>query len=157
MAKVILVRGPINIGKTTTIGLIYSRLALLSEDNHIFDNEEVNVNSLKFDNNGNTKDFTAILKLKNKNCKIGIISEGDVPEYVEEKLKFFQLEQLDYLIGATRSLNRRGSTYRLYLEKYSPLHPIVLEVFPTKSVNRNDLLPTKEVTVNQVVDFILNQ
>ena len=76
MAELIIIRAGQNSGKTTTIGLVYQELLKQADGEHTFNNEIVTKDSLMFNVNGETIDFTAILTIKNK--KIGIVSAGDI-------------------------------------------------------------------------------
>lgn len=79
--KIIIIRGTINSGKTTTSGLIYSELLQFANKQHTFNNKQVESNSLKFNNEGATVDFQAVLIVGK--LKIGIVSAGDIAKNLD--------------------------------------------------------------------------
>lgn len=153
MAKFILIRGQQNSGKTTTIGLVYNELLKISEKVHTFKDKEVEVNSLEFDKvTGETLDFTAIVKIGNKN--IGLKSAGDVPKDLEKEINIFIKKGIDIIICCSRSRNVKGSSYRMIIDKFSKENIIIKEVWVSYSPNVDDKLIVKAKSVREIIELI---
>ena len=110
MAELIVIRAGQNSGKTTTTGLVYQELLKQAEKVHVFNNEIVSVDSLQYNDNGDTIDFTAILTIKNK--KVGIVSAGDIASDTKKIITSLIKININIIICCARSINRQGSTYR---------------------------------------------
>lgn len=149
MAELIVIRAGQNSGKTTTIGLVYQELLKQAEKVHVFNNETVTADSLLYNNNGDTIDFTAILTIKNK--KVGIISAGDTASDTKRVIGGFIENDINIIICCARSVNRLGSTYRMLLDDFSQTNNIVLEIFTEYSENKD----LKRVVKKEVVDKII--
>ncbi|MEY3498425.1 MAG: hypothetical protein RL308_94 [Bacteroidota bacterium] len=154
MADLIIIRGQQQSGKTTTTGMVYQALLRLSEPEHEFDNRLVSKDSLRFNSHGSTMDFTAILTVKNK--RIGIVSEGDIADFVRPKLRTIINRNVDIIICCARTRDRSGSTYRMILDEFASEHRIVSEIFTEFSENREEQFTIKEPIVNEVVETVLS-
>jgi hypothetical protein len=151
MAELIIIRAEQNSGKTTTAGLVYQELLKLADKEHVFNNRNVNENSLKYNQNGSIIDFTAILTIRNK--KIGIASAGDNASDTRKIINIFIEINVDVIICCARSINRNGSTYRMLIDDFSQTNNIALEIF-TKYILDKDL---KNEVKKQIVDKIVEK
>ena len=137
MAKFIIIRGTKDSGKTTTAGLVYIELLKIAETKHSFNGKDVETNSLEYNKeNGNLIDFKVILTIKSK--KIGIVSAGDVANWLEKDIDNFIKENLDIIICCTRSRNVKGSGQRMIIEKFSINNQILKEVWSKRSPIKDD-------------------
>ncbi|WP_192822791.1 hypothetical protein [Rufibacter sp. LB8] len=154
MADFIIIRGGQNSGKTTTTGLVYHELVQVAEKEHIFNSKTVTKDSLKYSSKGEIWDFTSILTINGK--KVGIVSAGDVAWQTKEQITILINIQVEVIICCARSVNRRGSTYRMLLDDFSKTHRITLEVF-TKFSDKNERKhDIKKPVVEQVVKATLD-
>ncbi len=149
MAQLIIIRGGQNGGKTTTIGLVYQELLKHSELEHIFNDNIVTQDSLRYNDNGETIDFTAILTINSK--KIGLVSAGDVASHTKVRITIFIEMKIDIVICCARSVNRDGSTYRMILEDFSQTNNIALEIFTGYDENKLLKNEIKKTTVENIV------
>lgn len=153
MAKIIIIRGKQNTGKTTTSGLVYKELLKLSDKNHTFNNKEAIQDSLIYDKEGNTIDFTAILNCKNK--KIGFASAGDVANDLHISIKILIALNVDIIICCARSRNVKGSAYRMIFDDFSSKNDIISNIFTAFSNNIENKINAKSEVVNKIIDTIL--
>lgn len=151
MADLIVLRGTIDAGKTTTCGFIYQDLLPICNQEHIFNGRTVQTDSLRFTKNNTVIDFEAILTLPNGKV-VSIISAGDDLQ-LRGKLHAHIARGSNVIICCTRSINRDGSTFRMIQDEFQPIHPIVLEQWVPWSENGN-LRTIKAPVVNAVVNFI---
>lgn len=151
MAELIVIRAGQNSGKTTTTGLVYQELLKQAEKVHVFNNKTVSVDSLQFNDNGDTIDFTAILTIKNK--KVGIVSAGDIASDTKKIITSLIEININIIICCARSVNRQGSTYRMLLDDFSQTNNIALEIFTEYSENKD----LKSEVKNEVVDKIITK
>ena len=150
--KIIIIRGTMDAGKTTTSGLVYSELVNIAKKEHTFNWKTVNVNSLKYDIDGSVIDFTSLLIVGK--IKVGIISAGDVTKDLKHNIKIMISLNIDILICCARSINKEGSAYRMIIDDYSKEHKIIKEIWTEyieKSVQKNEI---KEKTVNEIISLI---
>lgn len=147
MSKLILIRGKVNAGKTTTAGLLYQKLITVAEKNHSFNGADAFEDSLKYNKKGNTKDFVTTMTI-NKHTVV-IISAGDDADYLKKQLEFHT--QFDIIICCSRTANREGSSYRMILDNFAEKNPIILEEWITK-----DKLVTKEIAKKDAVKKIFD-
>jgi hypothetical protein len=151
MAKIILIRGERNSGKTTTTGLVYSELLKISEKEHQFNNKSVTENSLVYDTKtGDLIDFNALIKINGK--IIGIVSAGDVAKDLKAQLNIFIQVNVDIIICCARSRNVDGSSYKMIKTDFAKQNPILKEVW-TKFSSK---VEEKETIKTQTVEEILN-
>jgi len=152
MADLIIIRGTQDSGKTTTAGIVYQELLKFCDHKHQFNGKDVTTDSLLYNDTESTKDFIAILTCKGK--KIGIVSAGDIAE--ELRKIFDKLIQLgvDIIVCCTRSINKKGSAYRLIEDEYRAKNTIVLVVRSEFSPNVNDRYSIKQKAVQDIVDKI---
>ena len=154
MADLIVLRGTINAGKTTTCGFIYQELLPICNQEHIFNTQTVHSDSLRFTQNKTVIDFETVLTLQNGQL-LSIISAGDNWE-LRGKLNAHIARNSSYIICCTRSRNRNGSTFRMIQDEFEPANPIVLEEWVPWS--QNGILRTiKATVVTNVVNFIRMQ
>ena len=152
MAKIIIIRGERNSGKTTTTGLVYSELLKISEKEHKFNNKTVIENSLVYDKKtGDLFDFNAVLTVKGKT--IGIVSAGDVAEDLKFQLNIFIEIKIDIIICCARSRKVDGSSYKMILVDFSKQNPILKEVWTKFSPKKEE----KETIKRQTVEEVLKQ
>lgn len=149
MAKIIIIRGTQQSGKTTTTGLVYQELLKICAKEHKFNNIQVDKNSLIYSENGDTVDFTAILNSRNKT--IGIVSAGDVANDLEIEINIFIKINIDIIICCARSKNIAGSSYRRILDKFSETNTVVLEIFTEHSENKEHKNEVKKKVVDKIV------
>jgi hypothetical protein len=149
MAELIIIRAGQNSGKTTTTGLVYQELLKHANKEHTFDSKTVTEDSLKFNEKGETIDFTAILIIGNK--KVGIVSAGDVATDTKVNISIFIKVNIDIIICCARSVNRQGSTYRMLIDDFSNTNNIALEIFTNYSENISLKNEIKKSIVNQIV------
>lgn len=154
MAELIIIRAGQNSGKTTTSGLVYQELLLHADKEHMFNKETVTKDSLKFNEIGETIDFTAVLTIRNK--KVGIISTGDVAEDTKVEIQIQININIDVIICCARSVNRQGSTYRMILDDFSKTNSIALEIFTKYSENIDLKNDTKKAVVDEIVTKTLD-
>lgn len=152
MAEFIIIRGNQQSGKTTTTGLVYQELLKICDNRHEFDDKEVDRDSLKYDENGNTYDFKAVLTFKDK--KIGIISAGDIASDVRVNLKAQIDRNIDIIICCARSRNVAGSTYKMIIDEFTKANNIALEIFTKFSVDKNEKYSIKKDTVDKIVSKV---
>ena len=151
--KIIILRGKMNAGKTTTCGLVYSELVKIANKEHLFNRETVFEDSLRLTKEGKSViDFAAVLTIGK--LKIGIISEGDIAEKLNCAVEIMKLLKVDVIICCTRSVNSKGSSYRMILDNYAKEHEIVKEVWVKRSDKLKDKFLVKEKAVNEVVKQI---
>lgn len=94
-------------------------------------------------------DFKVILTIKSK--KIGIVSAGDVANWLEKDIDNFIKENLDIIICCTRSRNVKGSYQRMIIEKFSINNQILKEVWSKRSPIKDD----KEIIkIQSVLDIV---
>ena len=106
-----------NRGKTTTAGMLYKKLKPKAKDAHLFGvyGKEL-ANDHPLIENGKPIDFVAHLEMGDK--KVVIISMGDCPKYLEEKIDLF-IDKVNYLVCCLRTQNRAGSARKMLLTKYA--------------------------------------
>ncbi len=150
--KIIIIRGTVNSGKTTTSGLLYSELVKISETKHTFNGKEVTENCLKFNHRNEVIDFTSVLIIGK--LKVGIVSAGDVAKDLRNNIKIMISLDVDILVCCARSKNQKGSAYKMILDDFSKEHKIVKE-FWTKYSNdfkqKNDI---KKKTIKEIINLI---
>lgn len=163
MAQFVIIRGPVNSGKSTTTQLVYKYLAPMADigSQHLFRYRMENPFDVlvspevpKYVSGNSQYDFYAILTIQGK--KIGIASAGDTMDKVKAAVDEFLLQHnVDIVVCCTHSYDKKGSAYRMLKNIYSPLHP--MKEFLTKRTSSPLWLNTKQTTAVQVVRFILNQ
>lgn len=155
MAKIIIIRGERNSGKTTTSGLVYSELLKISEKEHKFNNKTVTENSLIFDKKtGDLFDFNAVLTVSGK--RIGIVSAGDVAKDLKVQLNIFIEINIDIIICCARSRNVDGSSYKMIINDFSKQNPILKEVWTKFSSRKEEKETVKKQTVEEVLTLVNN-
>ncbi|WDF61035.1 hypothetical protein PQ462_06625 [Flavobacterium sp. KACC 22758] len=153
MAKIILIRGERNSGKTTTTGLVYSELLKISEIKHKFNNKDVTKNSLTYDNEtGDLIDFNAVIKIKGKT--IGIVSAGDVAEDLKAQLSIFIQINIDIIICCARSRNVDGSSYKMIITNFAKQNPILKEVWSKFSPKKEEKKTVKKQTIEEIINLV---
>jgi hypothetical protein len=156
MAEIIIIRAGQNRGKTTTTGLVYQELLKHAEEKHVFSDKIVIKESLALNNNGATIDFTAILTIKNK--KIGIVSAGDFAKYTKRIITIFIDMNIDIIICCSRTVNKKGSTYRMIMNDFSQTNNVALQIFTKYDLNeqfKNEIkMPVVEEVVNKTLEII---
>ena len=149
MAKIILIRGRRNSGKTTTTGLVYSELLKISEIDHKFNNKEVSKNSLTYDNKtGDLIDFNAVIRIKGK------ISAGDVADDLKAQLSIFVKINIDIIICCARSRNVDGSSYKMIITDFTKQNPILKEVWTKFSSKKEEKEIVKKQTIEEIVNLV---
>jgi hypothetical protein len=149
MAELIIIRAGQNSGKTTTTGLVYQELLKQATQEHIFNYQTVKKDSLKFNKDGETIDFSAILTINNR--KIGIVSEGDIAKDTKVSITILIEMNVDVIICCARSVNRKGSTYRMLLEDFSKTNNIALEIYTVYCKDKSLKIEIKKTVVNTIV------
>lgn len=153
MAKIILIRGERNSGKTTTTGLVYSELLKISEIEHKFNNKDVNKNSLSYNNKtGDLIDFNSIIKIKGK--FIGIVSAGDVAEDLKAQLNIFVKINIDIIICCARSRNVDGSSYKMIITDFAKQNPILKEIWTKFSSEKEKKEAIKKQPVAEIINLV---
>lgn len=153
MAKFIIIRGQRNSGKTTTCGIVYTELLRIAEVRHIFNDKDVETNSLEYNKeNGSLKDFKAILTIKGK--MVGIISAGDVADLLEKDINDLIDKKIEIIICCTRSKDVPGSSQRRINEKFTPNNQILIEVWSQKSQIEDDKEIIKMQSVFEIIKTV---
>lgn len=152
MAKFILIKAPMNSGKTTTTSLVYSELLKHANQDHIFNGNEVKINSLMYRDDGSVFDFCAILTIDDKT--VAILSAGDVASDFIDAIDWLLSEfDCDVIICCSRSQNKGGSVYRTLLENYLPNNELILQTSPSYSSD-----PKQKTSIKKdIVDLIVNK
>lgn len=153
MAELIIIRAGQNSGKTTTTGLVYQELLKQAEKVHVFDNQTVMEDSLSYNQNGDTIDFTAILTIRNK--KVGIVSAGDDAKSTKKMIEILIEINVNIIICCARSVNRQGSTYRMLLDDFSQTNNIALEIITMYCENKDLKNEVKKETVDKIIARVL--
>lgn len=149
MAKIIIIKGTMNTGKTTTASIVYSQLLSICDKIHQFNGEEVTTNSLVCDANGNVFDFTALLTYNGK--KIGIISAGDVLSSFKIQIEILIKIKVDIIICCSRSQYRTNSVYAELVDNYGKQNPIELKIFTKYSENDQEKINIKKDVVAEII------
>ena len=150
--KIILIRGTMNSGKTTTSGLVYSELVKISEKEHTFNGKIVTENSLQFNKKNEVIDFTSVLIIGK--LKVGIISAGDIAADLKCNIEVMISLDVDILICCARSRNQEGSSYRIILDDFSEEHEILAEFWIEFSNDYEQKDSVKQTTVKKIIDLI---
>lgn len=150
--KIILIRGTMNSGKTTTSGLVYSELVKISEKEHTFNRKKVTENSLQFNQKNEVIDFTSVLIIGK--LKVGIISAGDIAADLKCNIEVMISLDVDILICCTRSRNQKGSSYRMISDYFSKEHEIIGEFWIEFSKDPEQKNSIKQSTVKKIIDLI---
>jgi len=155
MAKFILIRGKQNLGKTTTAGLVYCELLKISEIKHMFNNKDVEVNSLEYNKDtGDLLDFNAIITMNSK--RIGIISAGDDSTDLENKINDFMEIGTDIIICCTRSRSVKGSSQKMIIDNFSKNNKILKEKWVSHSPNKADKESIKRQSVSDIIKIVID-
>lgn len=150
--QIILIRGTMNSGKTTTSGLVYSELVKISEKEHTFNGKKVTENSLQFNKKNEVIDFTSILIIGK--LKVGIISAGDIATDLKCNIEIMISLDIDILICCARSRNQKGSSYRMISDDFSKEHEIIGEFWTEFSKVCEQKDSVKQTTVKKIIDLI---
>ncbi|NQY31421.1 MAG: hypothetical protein HRT69_18390 [Flavobacteriaceae bacterium] len=150
--KIIIIRGTMNSGKTTTSGLLYSELVKIAEKEHSFNRKDVTENSLKFNEKNEVIDFTSVLIIGK--LKIGIVSAGDIAKDLKRDIKIMISLDIDILICCARSKDQEGSSYRMILENFSKEHTIIKEFWTEYSNDSEQKNSIKMKTVKGIINLI---
>lgn len=150
--KIILIRGTMNSGKTTTSGLVYSELVKISEEEHTFNEEKATKNSLRFNKKNEVIDFTSILIIGK--LKVGIVSAGDIAGDLKLKIEVMINLNVDILVCCARSRNQEGSSYRMISEYFSKEHEIIGEFWTEFSNDPEQKNSVKQTIVKKIIDLI---
>jgi hypothetical protein len=149
MAKLIVILGTQNSGKTTTAGMVYQELVKYANGAHVFNKKEDTVkDNLDYYANGSTKDFTAIIPIKTK--KVGMVSEGDAPDRTRPEIEYLIKENVDVIVCCSRSVYREGSVYQMYVEEFAN-HRLVREIRPKYSENEKEKYEVKKEAVYEII------
>ncbi len=149
---IIIIRGQMNSGKTTTTGLIYSELVKIAEKEHTFNGKSVTENSLKYNKKNDVIDFTSVLKVGK--LKVGIISAGDIAKDLKYNIKIMIRLDIDILVCCARSRNQKGSAYRMILDDFSKEYKIIKEVWSEFSKDSNQKNNIKMKNVKEIINLI---
>lgn len=139
-------------GKTTTSGLVYSELINSSETEHLFNGKTVSKNSLQYNSKGDVIDFTSVLNVGK--IKVGIISPGDVANSLKININIMIELNIDILICCARSVNKKGSAYRMILDEFSVEHKIVREFWTNYSKDIEQKNNVKMKTISEIIEII---
>lgn len=154
MAKLIIIRGHANSGKTTTSGLVYSELLKFAETKHKFNGKDVESNSLKYSKeSGDLFDFIAILIINSKN--IGIISAGDNAKDLKQEINNFINKGIEIIVCCARSRNVKGSSFRMIIDQFSQNHKILKEVWVSHADNKDDKVIVKKESVSEIIKIVI--
>lgn len=150
MSKIIIIKGTVNSGKTTTASIVYSQFLSICDKTHQFNGEVVSSNSLVYDTKDNVYDFTALLNHKGK--KIGIISAGDVLYSFKIQIEIFIKIKVDVIICCSRSQYRTNSVYAELVDNYRKENPIELKIFTKYSENALEKNNVKKEVVSEIIN-----
>jgi hypothetical protein len=150
--KIIIIRGKINSGKTTTSGLVYSELVKTAEKQHTFNGKLVTENSLKYNVKNAVIDFTSILVVGK--LKVGVISAGDIAKDLKKNIKIMISLNIDILVCSARSKNQKGSAYKMILDDFSKEHTIIKELWTEYSNDSEQKNNIKMETVKEIMNLI---
>lgn len=156
--NILVIVGKENDGKTTTAGLVYTKLLEITEAEHTiythpdWKEKKVSNVSLEVNDEGDNYDFVVIITIDGKT--IVIISAGDKAKDLEDWIDRLEeeLKQIDVLIVCSRTHNRKGSSYRMLEEKFS--EDIIERFVLQKSVLREDRFNEKSKTVEAIVSKV---
>jgi len=152
MSEIIIIRGYQNSGKTTTAGLVYQELLTICDKIHKFNDKDVFMDSLLYNDKGETKDFTAILTFGK--TTVGIKSDGDDAKNVKKGIEDFIELKIDIIICCARSRNVTGSVIRMIIDEFSDTNPIVLNKFTNYSINKDEKYKIKKETVGIIINKV---
>ena len=100
----------------------------------------------------NIKSFTAILTIHGK--KVGIVSEGDKPEYLGPTLTILLQYDVDVIICCTKTRDMDGSTRRMLRTDYAPSHQMMKE-FRTQRIQSEEWFSNKQTLAGQIEKYVL--
>jgi hypothetical protein len=119
MAKIILIQGEQNTGKTATAGLVYQKLLYITGQQHLFYNlhagdnlaiklDPANQDSLRFLPDGTIDDFMAQFDIFDK--QVGIISFGDDENDTRPALDYFINANVEVIVCCATTASYQGYT-----------------------------------------------
>lgn len=162
MAQFVIIRGKENSGKTTTMWFVYQYLLKEADagSKHLFrwghetdfckSTIPVAVPEQPVPNE--IRDFTAILTIHGK--KVGIVSEGDKPEYLGPTLTILLQYDVDVIICCTKTRDMDGSTRRMLRTDYAPSHQMMKE-FRTQRIQSEEWFSNKQTLAGQIEKYVL--
>ena len=160
MARFIVIKGVPNSGKTCTMWMIYHMLGYLLQDGNCMHEFKVKNGSwsifktphpIAYFNDKDATDFMA--KLIVKDLKIGIISEGDEPIPLENKINEFLSEGMDIIICCVRTRATKYSSLKMFLDKFSGVYKcdwLTLSKGHTKTVSNANQMNTALKVINLI-------
>lgn len=163
----LIIRGKQNAGKSTTAALLYSELLKRPEcdPNHLFKDHTspifklVSQNSLVPLGKGTYWDFAAILTLivGGKTIRVAIISAGDIPNDLCNEIKDVLNQGLliDFIVCCSRTINKKGSSYRMLQDNYNINAPQNQnKEFWINRTDEDDITKTNAAKLITVADII---
>jgi len=160
MARFIVIKGVPNSGKTCTMWMIYHMLGHLLQDGNCTHEFKLKNGSwsifktphpIAYFNDKDATDFMA--KLIVKDLKIGIISEGDEPIPLENKINEFLSEGMDIIICCVRTRATKYSSLKMFLDKFSGVYKcdwLTLSKGHTKTVSNANQMNTTLKVINLI-------
>ncbi len=162
MENHIIIRAGVNGGKTTTCGVLYEELSKKAEFTKLYNYKFEEIDSLKYNNEGNLMDFIAVIILNGK--VIIIISQGDVAEWLQEILdKLFDKAlirrltnnistKIDFYVLCARSQMRTNSTIEMLYNRIPENQR--KEFWTTKSEDKKEKKVVKLKVVREIITHI---
>ena len=132
--------------KTTTAGMFFKKLKTKAKAVYLteaYDKELPKDHPLV--ENGKPIDFVAYLEMGNK--KVVIVSMGDYPKYLVEKIDL-NIDKMNYFVCCLRTQNRVGSARRMLLTKYAN-YPKE-EFWTVRSEDKTEMYLVKQGVVDRI-------
>lgn len=153
--KLIVVKSNGNSGKTTTIWMIFLELVKQNAIVKFFGTTCLG-SKLAYPTvlpaSANRFDFVADVMFKNK--RVVLVSMGDVAADVDTELQKILPTNPDFVICASRSQNRAGSTWELFVTKYTNLIYDRVCFWSEYAIHQLDEERVKQPTVNAIIKYI---
>ena len=176
MAKLIVLRGACNAGKTTTSWLVYQQLVALSSTPmttpcDIFDKSHSqhyiwfgtthfcmrDAHPIAFTAQGNPCDFKALIENPNARKelkKIAIISAGDDPDLLRNDIAIFEFMGVDIIVICNRTKGRSRTMVYNLLQRFPSL--TIAKTFPITNITgtNHTMFVTKWNEATDIVNYI---
>lgn len=153
--KLIVVKSNGNSGKTTTIWMTFLELVRQNAIVNFFGTTYLG-SKLAYPAvlpaSANRFDFVADVMFKNK--RVVLVSMGDVAADVDTELQKILPTNPDFVICASRSQNRAGSTWELFVTKYTNLNYDRVCFWSEYAIHQLDEERVKQPTVEAIIKYI---
>jgi len=154
--KLLIIRGTVDAGKTTTCALLHNELVTNcgAEIIHL----EVILggyygNVIPIPDDGNAVDFYSVLKVKN--TVVSIISPGDDAQVLKEDMNnYISKYHPEIMIVCARARDVKGSSIRMIKEYFPSLYNLNNEIWTTHSENSSDKIKVKEPVICKLFEMM---